>query len=161
MWPSKEDPQLQYPTLCQTWSLSKSVCNWMWWIMLGSCMLNCRIHVSVWHITSYSSPYWYLALVSWKFWKCLVTTSPKFSFGIIVSEFPASLLLACHQGFELIICRKVLVMDFIEGTPILLMGDEMAKRGINPNGSIAKQVKRSGLYHSSFFCFVYPGVSVF
>ncbi|KAG0589957.1 hypothetical protein KC19_1G059800 [Ceratodon purpureus] len=41
------------------------------------------------------------------------------------------------------VTEKVLVMDFIEGTPILLMGDEMAKRGINPNGSIAKQVKRN------------------
>lgn len=46
------------------------------------------------------------------------------------------------------VCRKVLVMDFIEGTPILLMGDEMAKRGINPNGSVAKLVKRLGSYHS-------------
>jgi len=40
-------------------------------------------------------------------------------------------------------CRKVLVMDFIEGTPILKMGDEMAKRGINPNGSVAKYAKRN------------------
>lgn len=37
-------------------------------------------------------------------------------------------------------------MDFIEGTPILKMGDEMAKRGINPNGSVAKYAKRSGSY---------------
>lgn len=50
------------------------------------------------------------------------------------------------QAFALMTCRKVLVMDFIEGTPILKMGDEMAKRGINPNGSVAKYAKRSGSY---------------
>jgi aarF domain-containing kinase len=43
--------------------------------------------------------------------------------------------------------RKVLVMDFIDGTPILKLGDEMARRGINPNGSIAKLAKRSELVY--------------
>lgn len=38
-------------------------------------------------------------------------------------------------------------MDFIDGTPILKLGDEMARRGINPNGSIAKLAKRSELVH--------------
>lgn len=38
-------------------------------------------------------------------------------------------------------------MDFIDGTPILKLGDEMARRGINPNGSIAKLAKRSELVY--------------
>lgn len=41
-----------------------------------------------------------------------------------------------------LVTEKVLVMDFIEGIPILQMGDEMTKRGINPNGSVAKNAKR-------------------
>jgi aarF domain-containing kinase len=35
------------------------------------------------------------------------------------------------------------VMDFIEGVPILKLGDEMAKRGIDPNGAMAKIAKRN------------------
>jgi aarF domain-containing kinase len=34
------------------------------------------------------------------------------------------------------------VMDFIEGVPILKLGDEMAKRGIDPNGAMARIAKR-------------------
>lgn len=33
--------------------------------------------------------------------------------------------------------RRVLVMEYIDGTPILKLGDEMAKRGISPDGKIA------------------------
>jgi aarF domain-containing kinase len=33
-------------------------------------------------------------------------------------------------------------MDFIEGVPILKLGDEMAKHGIDPNGAMAKIAKR-------------------
>lgn len=42
-------------------------------------------------------------------------------------------------------------MDFIEGIPILQMGDEMTKRGINPNGSVAKNAKRLGTYFTAQF----------
>jgi aarF domain-containing kinase len=42
-----------------------------------------------------------------------------------------------------LVTEKVLVMDFIEGTPILKLGAEMEKRGINPNSSIAKYAKRN------------------
>ncbi|XP_049415134.1 uncharacterized protein LOC125877887 isoform X2 [Solanum stenotomum] len=36
-----------------------------------------------------------------------------------------------------IVTRRVLVMEYIDGTPILKLGDEMAKRGISPDGKIA------------------------
>ncbi|KAJ7524682.1 hypothetical protein O6H91_17G016100 [Diphasiastrum complanatum] len=41
------------------------------------------------------------------------------------------------------VTRQVLVMDFVEGTPILRLGDEMAKRGINPDGTVARLAKRN------------------
>lgn len=41
------------------------------------------------------------------------------------------------------ISRKVLVMEFIEGTSIMRLGDEMSKRGISPHGKMAMAVKRS------------------
>ncbi|XP_024524906.1 uncharacterized protein LOC9654680 [Selaginella moellendorffii] len=41
------------------------------------------------------------------------------------------------------VTRKVLVMDFVEGIPILRIADEMIKRGINPHGSVANHAKRS------------------
>ncbi|KAF9594326.1 hypothetical protein IFM89_030455 [Coptis chinensis] len=34
------------------------------------------------------------------------------------------------------VTRKVLVMDFVDGIPILNLGDEIAKRGINPGGKV-------------------------
>ncbi|RWR96930.1 hypothetical protein CKAN_02633500 [Cinnamomum micranthum f. kanehirae] len=37
------------------------------------------------------------------------------------------------------VTRKVLVMEFIDGTPILNLGNEMAKRGINPGGKMAAE----------------------
>ncbi|CAM8926167.1 unnamed protein product [Rhodiola kirilowii] len=40
------------------------------------------------------------------------------------------------------VSRRVLVMEYIEGTPILKLGDEMAKRGINPAGKIAAAAKQ-------------------
>ncbi|KAF3785095.1 putative aarF domain-containing protein kinase [Nymphaea thermarum] len=33
--------------------------------------------------------------------------------------------------------RRVLLMEFIDGTPIMNLGEEMAKRGINPGGKVA------------------------
>jgi hypothetical protein len=33
-------------------------------------------------------------------------------------------------------------MQFMEGTPILKLGEEMAKRGINPSGAMARLTKR-------------------
>lgn len=38
--------------------------------------------------------------------------------------------------------RKVLVMEYINGIPILSLGDEMARRGINPHGKIAEAAKQ-------------------
>lgn len=33
-------------------------------------------------------------------------------------------------------------MEYIDGIPILKMGDEMAKRGINPSGRLAVAAKQ-------------------
>ncbi|GLJ36723.1 hypothetical protein SUGI_0739180 [Cryptomeria japonica] len=41
------------------------------------------------------------------------------------------------------VTRRVLVMEFIEGTPIMRLGDEMSKKGISPNSKMAMVVKRS------------------
>lgn len=38
--------------------------------------------------------------------------------------------------------RRVLVMEYIDGIPILNLGDEIAKRGINPGGKIAAAAKQ-------------------
>ncbi|KAG7546283.1 Protein kinase domain [Arabidopsis suecica] len=40
-----------------------------------------------------------------------------------------------------LVTRKVLVMDYMNGIPILSLGDEMAKRGINPHGKMAEAAK--------------------
>ncbi|XP_010536650.1 PREDICTED: uncharacterized protein LOC104811604 [Tarenaya hassleriana] len=41
------------------------------------------------------------------------------------------------------VTRRVLVMEYINGTPILSLGDEMAKRGINPRGKLAERAKHN------------------
>ncbi|KAF9593757.1 hypothetical protein IFM89_024925 [Coptis chinensis] len=41
------------------------------------------------------------------------------------------------------VTRKVLVMDFVDGIPILNLGDEIAKRGINPGGKVAAAAKQN------------------
>ncbi|KAJ4712514.1 Protein kinase superfamily protein [Melia azedarach] len=41
------------------------------------------------------------------------------------------------------VTRKVLVMEYINGIPILNLGDEIAKRGINPGGKIAAAAKQN------------------
>ncbi|KAI8018111.1 putative aarF domain-containing protein kinase 1 [Camellia lanceoleosa] len=41
------------------------------------------------------------------------------------------------------VTRRVLVMEYIDGIPILKLGDEIAKRGINPGGKIAAAAKRN------------------
>nr|GLL34876.1 uncharacterized protein LOC109156165 isoform X2 [Ipomoea trifida] len=41
------------------------------------------------------------------------------------------------------VSRRVLVMEYIDGIPILKMGDEMAKRGINPSGKLAVAAKHN------------------
>ncbi|KAG8484731.1 hypothetical protein CXB51_023625 [Gossypium anomalum] len=38
---------------------------------------------------------------------------------------------------------RVLVMEYIDGIPILKLGDEMAKRGINPGGKMAAAAKQN------------------
>ncbi|XP_047967551.1 uncharacterized protein slr0889 [Salvia hispanica] len=39
--------------------------------------------------------------------------------------------------------RRVLVMEYIDGIPILRLGDEIAKRGINPEGKVAAAAKQN------------------
>ncbi|KAM7483419.1 hypothetical protein LguiB_008002 [Lonicera macranthoides] len=41
------------------------------------------------------------------------------------------------------VTRRVLVMEYIDGIPILKLGDEIAKRGINPGGKIAAAAKQN------------------
>ncbi|XP_042498735.1 aarF domain-containing protein kinase 1-like isoform X2 [Macadamia integrifolia] len=41
------------------------------------------------------------------------------------------------------VTRRVLVMEFVDGIPILNLGDEMAKRGINPGGKMAAVAKQN------------------
>ncbi|TVU36132.1 hypothetical protein EJB05_18048 [Eragrostis curvula] len=41
------------------------------------------------------------------------------------------------------VSREVLVMEFIEGTPIMNLGHEMAKRGIDPGGKVAAKAKQT------------------
>jgi aarF domain-containing kinase len=41
------------------------------------------------------------------------------------------------------VTKRVLVMEYINGIPILSIGDEMAKRGINPHGKIAEAAKHN------------------
>ncbi|WKA08870.1 hypothetical protein VitviT2T_026555 [Vitis vinifera] len=40
------------------------------------------------------------------------------------------------------VTRRVLVMEYIDGIPILNLGDEIAKRGINPGGKLAAAAKQ-------------------
>ncbi|KAK7265589.1 hypothetical protein RJT34_33211 [Clitoria ternatea] len=39
------------------------------------------------------------------------------------------------------VTRRVLVMEYIDGIPIMNLGDEIAKRGINPRGKVAAAAK--------------------
>uniref|UniRef100_A0A6N2MI63 Protein kinase domain-containing protein n=1 Tax=Salix viminalis TaxID=40686 RepID=A0A6N2MI63_SALVM len=41
------------------------------------------------------------------------------------------------------VSRRAFVMEYMEGIPILNLGDEIAKRGINPGGKIAAAAKRN------------------
>ncbi|XP_043706171.1 uncharacterized protein slr0889-like [Telopea speciosissima] len=41
------------------------------------------------------------------------------------------------------VTRRALVMEFVDGIPILNLGDEMAKRGINPGGKMAAVAKQN------------------
>lgn len=38
--------------------------------------------------------------------------------------------------------RRTLVMEYIDGIPIMNLGEEIAKRGINPSGKIAAAAKQ-------------------
>ncbi|CAK8562921.1 unnamed protein product [Lathyrus sativus] len=40
------------------------------------------------------------------------------------------------------VTRRVLVMEYIDGVPIMNLGDEIAKRGINPHGKVAAAAKQ-------------------
>ncbi|KAM5571753.1 hypothetical protein ABKV19_012038 [Rosa sericea] len=41
-----------------------------------------------------------------------------------------------------LVTRRVLVMEYIDGIPILNLGDEIVKRGINPSGEVAAAAKQ-------------------
>ncbi|XP_028765059.1 uncharacterized protein slr0889 isoform X1 [Neltuma alba] len=41
-----------------------------------------------------------------------------------------------------LVTRRVLVMEYIDGIPIMNLGDEIAKRGINPRGKLAAAAKQ-------------------
>ncbi|XAR67928.1 Cadmium-transporting ATPase [Bertholletia excelsa] len=41
------------------------------------------------------------------------------------------------------VTRRVLVMEYIDGIPILKLGDEIAKRGINPEGKMVAEAKQN------------------
>ncbi|PKA55176.1 putative aarF domain-containing protein kinase [Apostasia shenzhenica] len=41
-----------------------------------------------------------------------------------------------------LVTRKVLVMEFIHGIPIMKLGDEIAQRGVDPGGRIAAMAKQ-------------------
>ncbi|KAK9734095.1 hypothetical protein RND81_04G114800 [Saponaria officinalis] len=41
-----------------------------------------------------------------------------------------------------LVSRRAMVMEYIDGIPILKLGDEMAKRGFNPRGKIAAAAKQ-------------------
>lgn len=62
---------------------------------------------------------------------------------ILKALFPNFLLLKEYSiltFFQLI--RKVFAMEFIDGIPIMNLGDEMAKRGIDPGGKFAALAKQ-------------------
>ncbi|CAI9757363.1 unnamed protein product [Fraxinus pennsylvanica] len=42
-----------------------------------------------------------------------------------------------------LVTRRVLVMEYMDGIPILKLGDEIEKRGINPDGKIAAAAKQN------------------
>ncbi|KAL3512599.1 hypothetical protein ACH5RR_025316 [Cinchona calisaya] len=42
-----------------------------------------------------------------------------------------------------LVTRKVLVMEYVDGIPIMKLGDEIAKRGINPGGKVAAAAKQN------------------
>ncbi|TMX04226.1 hypothetical protein EJD97_010599 [Solanum chilense] len=47
------------------------------------------------------------------------------------------------------VSRRVLVMEYIDGIPILKLGDEMEKRGIHPDGKLAAAAKQNILKNLS------------
>ncbi|WRX17765.1 hypothetical protein QQP08_010252 [Theobroma cacao] len=47
------------------------------------------------------------------------------------------------RALQDLVTRRVLVMEYIDGIPILNLGDEMAKRGINPGGKMAAAAKQN------------------
>lgn len=48
----------------------------------------------------------------------------------------------CSNDVLLWLYRRVLVMEYIDGVPIMNLGDEIAKRGINPHGKVAAAAKQ-------------------
>lgn len=46
------------------------------------------------------------------------------------------------RAIQGMVTRKVLIMEFIEGTPIMNLGKEIARRGIDPGGKIAAMAKQ-------------------
>ncbi|MED6135776.1 hypothetical protein PIB30_049730 [Stylosanthes scabra] len=50
------------------------------------------------------------------------------------------------------VTRKVLVMEYMDGVSIMKLGDEIAKRGIDPNGKLATAAKRKILKSLTLAC---------
>ncbi|KAJ6809072.1 putative aarF domain-containing protein kinase 1-like [Iris pallida] len=46
------------------------------------------------------------------------------------------------RAIHSMVTRKVLIMDFISGIPILNLGNEIARRGIDPDGNVAAMAKQ-------------------
>ncbi|KAG0497333.1 hypothetical protein HPP92_002024 [Vanilla planifolia] len=60
-------------------------------------------------------------------------------FFIVNNRRPPVIVPCVLQGM---VTRKVLVMQFIHGTPIMNLAQEIARRGIDPSGKLAKRAKQ-------------------
>ena len=78
------------------------------------------------------------------------TFVPMLHFANSLCQFFVLLHFWCYISFDkpfvnrvfLFLVRRVLVMEYMDGIPILNLGDEIAKRGINPGGKIAAAAKQ-------------------
>ncbi|BBH03705.1 Protein kinase superfamily protein [Prunus dulcis] len=72
---------------------------------------------------------------------CIQKTDIKFDLYSVTKEMEKQNLTSSKQVL-LCLVRRVLVMEYIDGVPILNLGAEIAKRGINPGGKIAVAAKQ-------------------
>lgn len=59
-----------------------------------------------------------------------------------LSENNKKMLVKVPRVIRDVVTRRVLVMEYIDGIPILNLKDEIMKRGINPDGKIAVAAKQ-------------------